>query len=99
MARIGIYVPKFQRLGDEKLLLPLDDKIIRRETLQICKKLTKLCGGCTAIDVMGYYEFPDGFFSEAPTMEIYCFCEDMLVGKVADALKPLMTDLRLKIGM
>lgn len=98
MAKIGIYLPKYRRQGNENLLRPVDEGTLRRETLKITKLLTDLVGGCTSIDVMGYYKFDDGFFSEAPTTEIYCFCDDKMTGKIASELKPLLTDIKLRLS-
>lgn len=98
MARIGIYVPKYQRIGSEERLTEIDPVIFRKETLKICKLLTKLCGGCNAFESTGYYEFPDGFFSESPSIEIYCFCPNDKVNLVATELKPLVVDIRLRLG-
>ena len=98
MARIGIYVPKFQRVGSESKLTEIDPVIFRKETLNICKLLTYLCGGCNSFETTGYYKFPDGFFSESPSMEIYCFVDDKKVHDVATALKPLIVDIRLRLG-
>lgn len=97
MAKIGIYLPKYFRLGDQKLLKAVDEATLRRETLKLADKLTDLCGGCTQIEVTGYYKFPDGFFSEAPTIEMYCFCADDSAQSVADELKPILSDLRLRL--
>ena len=98
MAKIGIYLPKYMRKGDEALLKPIDDNVLRKEVLNMAKLMTDLTGGCTSIEVTGYYKFPDGFFSEAPTMEIYCFCDNEKTGEVAAALKPRLTDIKLRLG-
>jgi hypothetical protein len=97
MARIGIYLPKYYRLGQDTILKEIDSVTLRKEILKITNLLTDEVGGCTSIEVTGYYKFPDGFFSEHPTVEIYCFCDDKKAGDIASKLKPVLTDIKLRL--
>lgn len=98
MAKIGIYLPKYHRLGDEAVLKAIPESDVRREVLKIATKLTDLCGGCTQTEVTGWYKFSDGFLSEHPTIEIYCFCSPNNVGQIAVELKPLLADIKLRLA-
>ena len=98
MAKIGIYLPKYYRVEGENLLKPIDDVLLRKEVLKIANRLTDLCGGCTSTEVTGYYKFKDGFFSEHPTIELYCFCNDKDTALIARELKPFLTDVCLRLA-
>ena len=89
MARIGIFIPKYYRVGDKDILKAINETDIREVQLQVAKELTELCGGAICTEVTGYYEFADNYFSECPTLEIYALCKPSMVGQVADALKPI----------
>ncbi|MBR4313489.1 MAG: hypothetical protein IKP66_01110 [Lachnospiraceae bacterium] len=97
MARIGIFIPKYYRVGDKDILKAINETDIREVQLQVAKELTELCGGAICTEVTGYYEFADNYFSECPTLEIYALCKPSMVGQVADALKPIVTDIRFKL--
>ena len=60
--------------------------------------MTNVCGGAISIEVTGYYEFCDGFLSECPTLEIYCFCKKSQINEVAAELKPLVSEIRLRLA-
>lgn len=99
MAKIGIYVPKYKRDGENERLVKVDDNVFRRETLKICKTFTEITGGCTSVEVTGYFLFKkDDYFSEHPCLEIYSYCDDDVVAEMADRLKPHITDMRLRLG-
>lgn len=98
MAKIGVFIPKYCRVGDTDVLKKLKESDIRKESLAIAKCMTDVCGGAISIEVTGYYEFCDGFLSECPTLEIYCFCKKSQINDVAAELKPLVSEIRLRLA-
>ena len=98
MAKIGVFIPKYCRVGDTDVLKKLKESDIRKESLEIAKCMTNVCGGAISIEVTGYYEFCDGFLSECPTLEIYCFCKKSQINEVAAELKPLVSEIRLRLA-
>lgn len=98
MSKIGIYLPKYHRLGNDDVLKEIDSNVLRKQTLKLAEALTDFCGGCTLIEVTGFYKFPDGFFSEAPTYEMYCFCDQNRTGEVSKIIKPMLSEFKLKLA-
>ena len=98
MAKIGVFIPKYCRVGNQDILKKLKETDVREESLRVAQEMTAICGGAISTEVTGYYSFIDGFFSECPTLEIYCFCRQSMVSDVADRLKPLVSDIRFKLN-
>ena len=55
MAKIGVFIPKYCRVGNQDVLKKLKETDVREESLRVAQEMTAICGGAISTEVTGYY--------------------------------------------
>lgn len=98
MAKIGVYIPKYMRVGNQDIAKSLNEKLVREKVVKVAQAMTDVCGGAISQNVTGFYRFSDGYLAETDTVEIYCLCRDEDIDAIADVLKPLVSEIRYELN-